>query len=97
MNITELRYLIQDRSKKLEDWFNKDTFDWRLSFMLAEHRSDEFEKWFNKDKYDYENDSLELVKYCSKYFDKWFDIDKFKFFDGSLEMLIKYCYNDFMN
>jgi len=59
-----------------DKWWDENKFDWSDSYALARHCNNHFDIWWNPDKFDWENDSVDLVQYCS-----------FKFSDLQLKQL----------
>ena len=70
-------------SQQIEKWFNPNTFDWKLSYMLAIECNEQFDLWWNPHKYNFAH-SYFLVKYCKNNICKWYPYieNKASYFDN---------------
>jgi hypothetical protein len=56
----------------IHTWFDKETFLWECSHIIAKQCPRYIELWFDKDLFDWSS-SFYLIKYCSRYFETWFN------------------------
>ena len=75
-----------------DEWFNKEEFDYKYSYYLAQFCPDHFDKWFDPDKFNWGYTDF-LAQYCQNHFDKWFNPDKFDW--NYSDCLAKYYSNHF--
>jgi len=87
--------LCYGHSKKFDEWWDPDKYNWGFSYALAEYCSEKFNTWWDSERFDWHSGSRNLTKYCHKYFNKWWDINKYDWHNGYETFYMSGCSSKF--